>query len=432
MPNTGDRNRGSSAIAPLRTMQLVGVAKGVIEAGGQHGFPSQPHSTNDFGFRNPSTTSAGCNCVSIEQCLRCETIEASPVSGAGSEPATVNGFAAKRALAILRSRDIDPSPLLRRARLSGYEPGEHRHRISALSQAQLVQYASETLKDTAFGLHLAQQTDPREAGLLFYAISAGNDVREALTLFARYARIANDAVRVAMVPRPTGTTLALTSFRIPRHSCRQNLEFAMAMIVKALREAAGRELNPGGARFSHARTTDLKEFNRFFNCVVEFSSQQDALDFEDQTLRLPLVTSDRYLLETLRPYCEEAATARRTSGGSFRARVENEIYRLLPHGRANVKTVAKFLGASPRTLARRLAEEKTSFAKILDELRQTLALQYVREANFTMAQIAWLLGYERPESFTHAFRRWSGRSPSDVRAKAEPAGSGAPSQNSGA
>ncbi len=224
----------------------------------------------------------------------------------------------------------------------------------------------------------------------------------------------------------------MTYHGVSRHRCRQNVEFQFAMVIKALREAAGRKFSPSRVQCSHARSSDLKEFDRFYNCRVEFGAPVDALEFFDDVLNLPLATSDRYLLETLRPYCEEAAKARPTAAASLRASIENEIHRLLPHGRANVETVAKTLGVSPRTLARRLALEGTNFAKLVDELRRTLAHQYVREANFSMGQIAWLLGYERSESFTHAFTRWVGRPPSRVRYAPDEGSGGEKTQNSGA
>ena len=328
---------------------------------------------------------------------------------------TVSGIAARRALVVLQKRKIDAAPLLRRAGLSDYSPDDRQQRISALSQAQLVEYAAEAVGDKAFGLHLAQETDPREAGLLFYALSAGKDLREALALFARYSRIVSEAVRVAIAPRAEGVALTLNFVGLPRDRSKQNIEFAIAVVLKALREACGRNIGPSRVRFSHLRITDLKEFDRFYNCRVEFGAPTDELDFGLDVLNLPLVTSDRYLLETLRPYCEEATKARRTAAGSRRASVENEIYRLLPHGRASVETVARALALSPRTLARRLAEEGTNFRRLIDDVRRTLALQYLKEPNLTMAQIGWLLGYERSESFTHAFRRWVGQPPSQVR-----------------
>ncbi len=56
------------------------------------------------------------------------------------------------------------------------------HRISAAAQSRLLDCAAEATEDTAFGLHLAEQTDPRYAGTIFYAMSASENIGEALTL----------------------------------------------------------------------------------------------------------------------------------------------------------------------------------------------------------------------------------------------------------
>jgi AraC-like DNA-binding protein len=101
--------------------------------------------------------------------------------------------------------------------------------------------------------------------------------------------------------------------------------------------------------------------------------------------------------------------------GSVRQAVENEVERQLPYGRASAASVARALALSARTLSRRLSEEGTTFAEVVDELRYSLALQYLKEPGFTSAQIAWFLGYESPTSFNHAFRRWTGRSPTAAR-----------------
>ena len=90
----------------------------------------------------------------------------------------------------------------------------------------------------------------------------------------------------------------------------------------------------------------------------------------------------------------------------MRASVESEVQRLLPQGQASIEAVAKALGLSARTLLRNLATEGSAVTEIVDEVRHTLALQYLKEPNLPLAQIAWLLGYGTAASFTHAFRRW--------------------------
>ena len=93
------------------------------------------------------------------------------------------------------------------------------------------------------------------------------------------------------------------------------------------------------------------------------------------------------------------------------------MQKLLPHGKAHAQTVAKALRLSVRTLSRRLADEGTTYAEIVDRVRRSLALQYLEEPGFSLSQIAWLLGYEQTTSFNHAFRRWTGRSPSEARSE---------------
>ena len=130
---------------------------------------------------------------------------------------------------------------------------------------------------------------------------------------------------------------------------------------------------------------------------------------------MPLITGDPYLFETLQPFCDEAARERNTAAGTLRSSVENELQKLLPHGKANRQTVARALGMSERTLSRRLADEGTTYEELVDQLRRSLAFQYIKARSLSLSQIAWLLGYEGSTSFSHAFVRWTGRSPSAVR-----------------
>jgi AraC-like DNA-binding protein len=100
---------------------------------------------------------------------------------------------------------------------------------------------------------------------------------------------------------------------------------------------------------------------------------------------------------------------------SFRVQVENAIAPFLPHGKPKASTIAHELKVSQRTLARRLAEEQTSFAAVLDEMRCALAVRYLEDPELSISQIAWLLGFQEVAAFTHAFRRWTGKVPSMVR-----------------
>jgi AraC-like DNA-binding protein len=96
----------------------------------------------------------------------------------------------------------------------------------------------------------------------------------------------------------------------------------------------------------------------------------------------------------------------------LRTRVENAIASVLPHGRVLVEDVAHNLGMSERTLARKLSDEGFSFTKILQQLRRDLAVRYLDDRKLHVSKVAWLLGFREVSAFTHACKRWTGKTPS--------------------
>ena len=87
---------------------------------------------------------------------------------------------------------------------------------------------------------------------------------------------------------------------------------------------------------------------------------------------------------------------------------------LLPHGKAQAGEIARRLGVSQRTFARRLLAEGVTFSEVLESLRLHLAQRHLADLSLSISQIAWLLGYQEVSAFTHAFKRWTGRAPRDV------------------
>jgi AraC-like DNA-binding protein len=201
------------------------------------------------------------------------------------------------------------------------------------------------------------------------------------------------------------------NYNIPRHTDRLFAEYGYAVVVRACRELTGRNISPKAVSFTHGRNTNKTEFDRFYGCSVTFNAAADAIILPTQMLSTPILTSDKYLLQILKNTCDEVLAKRRNISSALRAVVENEIVQLLPHGKAQAEKVARNLGMSNRTLTRRLSEEGTSYAAILNEIRRDLSVQYLKDPALSLNQIAWLLGYSMVTSLNHAFRRWTGRSP---------------------
>ena len=99
------------------------------------------------------------------------------------------------------------------------------------------------------------------------------------------------------------------------------------------------------------------------------------------------------------------------------------VRRLLVHSAGNflrISEVAEQLHVTERTLRRRLAAEGTDFRTIFDDIKNTLAQNYLRKTSLSVVEIADLLNYAEATNFHRAFQRWNSTTPADYRQQASP------------
>ncbi|MDH4055050.1 MAG: helix-turn-helix domain-containing protein [Gammaproteobacteria bacterium] len=99
------------------------------------------------------------------------------------------------------------------------------------------------------------------------------------------------------------------------------------------------------------------------------------------------------------------------------AELKRKLADLMARGEANADAACRALKLSRRTLQRRLQAEKTSFQKVLQEVRAVLAVNYLSDARLKSLEIAMLLGYSNISTFTTAFKSWYDLPPAEYRQK---------------
>ncbi|MGY8679781.1 AraC family transcriptional regulator ligand-binding domain-containing protein [Bradyrhizobium sp. UFLA05-153] len=283
--------------------------------------------------------------------------------------------------------------------------------------------AAEALNDDLLGLRLAEEFDLRDLGLLYYVMASSDTLGDALKRVSRYSRITNEAV-VLQYQETREPKLRIAYSGVPRHVDLQQIEFCIVAMVRMSRALSGRRFAPKHVSISHIRPRGLARFAGSLGKGVEFGSEVDEIDFPAGSAEWTLVNADARLNKILLKVCEESLRSRKGNVGRLRVTVENTISPLLPHGQAKASVVAKKLGMSERTLVRRLAEEGETFNEILQQLKSSLAIRYLDEEGMPISRIAWLLGFEEASSFSHACRRWTGKSPRQLRLSAVPTHAG--------
>jgi AraC-like DNA-binding protein len=91
--------------------------------------------------------------------------------------------------------------------------------------------------------------------------------------------------------------------------------------------------------------------------------------------------------------------------------ISHLISELLPSGECSVERIANILDMHPRVLQLKLKELNTSYNAILKESRLQLALNYLKEQNTSMTDMAFRLGYSDVSTFSRNFKEWTGLSP---------------------
>jgi AraC-like DNA-binding protein len=324
------------------------------------------------------------------------------------------GGLSRLAIARLESAGVPVAPLLKRAGLTPELIAQPEERLSVRSQIALLDEAAIALKDDCIGFTLARDFDPREIGLLYYVMASSQTLDDALKRIARYSKVTNEAL-VFGYREGNRLIISLSYSGVSRHSDRHQIEFCMFAALRICRVLTGHNLVPQHFSFSHYRSGNTAEMARFVGTKVEFGADTDEFALNLDARALPVIHSDPYLNDLLLKYCEAALADRRGDTSQLRTRVENAISSVLPHGRVLVEDVARSLGMSERTLTRKLSDEGLNFTEILQQLRRDLAVRYLDDRKLHVSKIAWLLGFNEVSAFTHAFRRWTGKTPSQMR-----------------
>lgn len=157
-------------------------------------------------------------------------------------------------------------------------------------------------------------------------------------------------------------------------------------------------------------------FEQWFGCPVIFGADENSVQLQrDIAQRVPEQAQPamhRALVQQCNTQLE-----RIRGGWNIVDQVREKLTPMLQGQTPSLEAVAAELGLGPWTLQRQLAAHGARYKDLLDDTRQALALDYVRETNLNFAEIAWILGFSGSPAFYKAYRRWLGMSPGDYRVR---------------
>jgi AraC-like DNA-binding protein len=268
-----------------------------------------------------------------------------------------------------------------------------------------------------FGLQVGERVRLGTYSVYGLILLSCRDFGEVLRQTLRFESLAHDLGHSTLQVMDDSACYAWHS-RYP-HASRHLAESVFAGVRVFGNWLAGRELPPAQVAFTHAQPDDCSEHLRIFGPDVHFDASTNCARFDAALLSLPVPNADVGLSPVLQ---QHAATLMRekmraNAEADIVTQVRARIAHNLAHNRAGLVAVAQDLNQSTRTLQRKLSDAGSSFQQLLDATRQSLAQTYLSQRDLSLADIAFLLGFQDQSAFTHAFREWTQDSPGNYREK---------------
>lgn len=309
---------------------------------------------------------------------------------------------------LCRERGLDPRPLVRAAGLSegALRGGEVTAPIGRFRS--LLAAAAEALEDDAFGLTLAARVPDGTYSLLEFGARSARTLREALESLSRYGRLVNAITVFRFEEDEQGGRFEHAVLAPGPH--RELHELTLARVLGIARAQVGRRIVPERAWFPYPKPRGASRLVAEFGPRLEFGREACGFELSRPVLDLELAGADAALKRWLDAHAEEAL-ARLPVASDLAGRVRALLSAGLTRGLSDLRELAAQLKMSERTLQRRLADEGTSFAQVLEQLRRELARRYLSDPRLSVGEIAWLLGYSELRAFDRAFSRWAGKTP---------------------
>jgi AraC-like DNA-binding protein len=264
------------------------------------------------------------------------------------------------------------------------------------------------------GLEMGESMTVQDMGVVGHAMAAAPDVGTMLTLLSKYLYVFSQSNTVRLDLGESRAAITYTVTILSPDLVAQETESSIAYITTMIRHMASPDFKPSLVEFRHTRPSSAQRHEQFFGCEVQFNRKSNRLHFDRKILNMEITSSDPGLLEALRFYLDDQLKVR-SEEKDILARIRHLISSSLVNGVPDQRRIAAQLGTSARTLQRRLSEQNIVFADMVDEIRLSIARDYVLHSEFSLTDISMMLGYGELSSFSRAFKRLTGESPDHAR-----------------
>lgn len=327
---------------------------------------------------------------------------------------------AKAIKSTLDARGIDSAALFRQAGLDLSALNDPNARYPLENTTRLWQLAVQASGDPCLGLEVGRNVNQTTFHALGYSLLASPTLKEVFERLIRYFRIVSDAAELEFHGDTAQCRFVIQTLPGNQQPSAEALDAMMSVVIRLCRALYGEHFRATRVRMRRPAPADAGVYEKVFKAPLEFGADENAIYLDKHVLEEPLPSAnaelarhnDEILARFLAHYERQ----------NIANRVHATLVEQLPHGEPSQEKTAQALHMSMRNLQRKLSAEGTSYKQILNQTRRDLATTYIGDSSYSISEITYLLGFSDTSSFTRAFKRWTGQSPSEYRSRVKTRG----------
>jgi AraC-like DNA-binding protein len=334
-----------------------------------------------------------------------------------AEPTVSAGYA-KALLEFAVRKGADEARLLQRSGLDPVALSDQDNRLPFASFVALMRGAKELTENPALALEFGADSDFRKWSVVGLVSHASATMLEAAQQLNRYGRLVVEVEGIGDGPRFEQVVkdgeLWMVDRRANPDEFHELTESTWSRFICVSRQDFPHATFALDAHVTHAEPAYRAVYDRLWQVPITFNSDWNAIKVHPAWPTLKIEGGNRYVFGVLAEKAD-ALLAQLKSLKTERGRVESLLLPALHTGDMSMEAMAAKLGVSRQTLYRNLKAEGVTFEQVVDELRHKMALDYLKARKVSVNETAYLVGFSDPAAFSRAFKRWTGRSPRDMR-----------------
>ncbi len=268
-----------------------------------------------------------------------------------------------------------------------------------------------------FGLEFSRRQSTDILGTVGFVMQQAPTVGDALRELSRHFAQHNQGADVTMAIEDGLVLLGFQVRSIDDIGVRQQQYLAVGIGVNLMRHLCGHSWNPHAVYFMYSEPDNLRPFKELLRAPTYFEWDSPILAFNAELLDTKISHANVHLHSILEQHLQQLE---QSFPNNFPGKVSHLIRQSISAGDCSVQRVASYLNINKRTLQRQLGKHDTSYKTLLDDVRFTIAAQYLRESNGSLSRLADLLCYSDLSAFSYAFKHRTGMSPKQWKQSNQP------------